>query len=329
MISCAPSLSADRAAAPAPPVASVSRTIRATSLPPTSNSAIWAACNVAWPSAALLPESGSSRATRMAAPEVVGGGVLGSVLVGVGCALATGGGTFGPPPQAASVTAARPKESATPARRDHAVRRRIDDRVKGALQMAEENGPEPSRPPVRSKSSDDPVSRQPAEGLVIVATPVGNRHDITLRALALLASVDLVACEDTRVTGKLLALHGVRAALQAYHEHNAASVRPQLLARLAKGERIALVSDAGMPLISDPGYKLVREAIAAGIPVGVAPGASAVLAALVLSGLPSDRFFFGGFLPPREAARRSALAEFAPLRASLIFFEAPSRLAAP
>jgi len=193
--------------------------------------------------------------------------------------------------------------------------------------MVEENGREPSRPPVRSKSSDDPAGRQPAEGLVIVATPIGNRHDITLRALALLASVDLVACEDTRVTGKLLTLHGIRAKLQAYHEHNAASVRPLLLARLAKGERIALVSDAGTPLVSDPGYKLVRAAIAAGIPVGVAPGPSAVLAALVLSGLPSDRFFFAGFLPPREAARRSALSELAPIRASLIFFEAPSRLA--
>jgi 16S rRNA (cytidine1402-2'-O)-methyltransferase len=194
--------------------------------------------------------------------------------------------------------------------------------------MVDENGREPSRPPVRSKSTDDPAGRQPAEGLVIVATPIGNRHDITLRALALLASVDLIACEDTRVTGKLLALHGIRAPLQAYHEHNAASVRPVLLARLAKGERIALVSDAGTPLVSDPGYKLVRAVIEAGIPVGVAPGPSAVLAALVLSGLPSDRFFFAGFLPPREAARRSALTELAPIRASLIFFEAPSRLAA-
>jgi 16S rRNA (cytidine1402-2'-O)-methyltransferase len=194
--------------------------------------------------------------------------------------------------------------------------------------MVEQNGPEPSRPPVRSKSSDDPAGQQPARGLVIVATPIGNRHDITLRALALLRSVDLVACEDTRVTGKLLALHGVRAKLLAYHEHNAERVRPQLLDRLAKGERIALVSDAGMPLISDPGYKLVRAAVAAGLPVSVAPGPSAVLAALVLSGLPSDRFLFAGFLPPREAARRGALAELAAVKASLIFFEAPSRLAA-
>jgi 16S rRNA (cytidine1402-2'-O)-methyltransferase len=194
--------------------------------------------------------------------------------------------------------------------------------------MVEQNGPEPSRPPGRSKSSDDPAGQQPARGLVIVATPIGNRHDITLRALALLRSVDLVACEDTRVTGKLLALHGVRAKLLAYHEHNAERVRPQLLDRLAKGERIALVSDAGMPLISDPGYKLVRAAVAAGLPVSVAPGPSAVLAALVLSGLPSDRFLFAGFLPPRQAARLSALAELAALKASLIFFEAPSRLAA-
>jgi 16S rRNA (cytidine1402-2'-O)-methyltransferase len=181
---------------------------------------------------------------------------------------------------------------------------------------------------MRSKSSDDPAGRQPARGLVVVATPIGNRHDITLRALALLQNVDLVACEDSRVTGKLLAMHGIRAPLLAYHEHNAERVRPQLLARLAKGERIALVSDAGMPLISDPGYKLVRAAIAAGLPVSVAPGPSAVLAALVLSGLPTDRFLFAGFLPPRQAARRSALAELAELKASLIFFEAPSRLAA-
>ena len=194
--------------------------------------------------------------------------------------------------------------------------------------MVEQNGPEPSGPPERSKSSDDPAGRQPAHGLVVVATPIGNRHDITLRALALLRSVDLVACEDSRVTGKLLSLHGIHAPLLAYHEHNAERVRPQLLARLARGERIALVSDAGMPLVSDPGYKLVRAAIAAGLPVSVAPGPSAVLAALVLSGLPCDRFLFAGFLPPRQAARRDALAEIASVRASLIFFEAPSRLAA-
>jgi len=193
--------------------------------------------------------------------------------------------------------------------------------------MVEQNGPEPSCPPERSKSSDDPAGRQPASGLVIVGTPIGNRHDITLRALALLRSVDLVACEDTRVTGKLLSLHGIRAKLLAYHEHNAERVRPLLLQRLASGERIALVSDAGMPLISDPGYKLVRAAVEAGLPVSVAPGPSAVLAALVLSGLPSDRFLFAGFLPPRAAARQGALAELAPVKASLVFFEAPSRLA--
>ncbi len=165
-------------------------------------------------------------------------------------------------------------------------------------------------------------------GLFIVATPIGNAADISLRALDILAGVDLIACEDTRVSAKLLAIHGITTRRVAYHDHNADRVRPLLLARLAAGERIALISDAGTPLISDPGYKLVRDAVAAGLRVHTAPGASAALAALVLSGLPSNRFLFAGFLDAKSTARRRELAELAGLDATLIFYESGPRLAA-
>jgi len=161
-----------------------------------------------------------------------------------------------------------------------------------------------------------------------VATPIGNLDDVSLRALATLRAADVVACEDTRVTGRLMARHGLRTPLVAYHDHNAARQRPRLLERLARGERVALVSDAGTPLVSDPGYKLVQAAIAAGVPVTAVPGPSAPLAALVLSGLPSDRFLFAGFLPARAAARRTALRELAATPATLILFESAGRLAA-
>jgi 16S rRNA (cytidine1402-2'-O)-methyltransferase len=164
-------------------------------------------------------------------------------------------------------------------------------------------------------------------GLFIVATPIGNAGDITLRALEILRSVDLIACEDTRVSAKLLTIHDIPTRRLAYHEHNAERVRPLLLARLAAGERIALISDAGTPLVSDPGFKLVRAAVAAGVSVHAAPGASAMLTALVLSGLPSDRFLFAGFLDSKSAARRRDLAELAGLRATLIFYESAQRLA--
>jgi 16S rRNA (cytidine1402-2'-O)-methyltransferase len=176
------------------------------------------------------------------------------------------------------------------------------------------------------RSDGQPISKPPP-GLVIVATPIGNAADITLRALDVLRQADAIACEDTRVTGKLMARYGIATALVAYHEHNAARVRPVLLARLARGETIALVSDAGTPLVSDPGYKLVRAAIDGGFAVSAVPGASAAVAALVTSGLPPDRFLFAGFLPPRAAARRSELQEMSALRATLIFFESPGRLA--
>ena len=165
-------------------------------------------------------------------------------------------------------------------------------------------------------------------GLFIVATPIGNASDITLRALEILGQVDLIACEDTRVSAKLLAIHGITTKRLAYHDHNADRMRPQLLARLAAGERIALISDAGTPLISDPGYKLVRDAVAAGLRVHTAPGASAALAALVLSGLPSNRFLFAGFLDAKSLARRRELTELSRLEATLIFYESAPRLAA-
>jgi 16S rRNA (cytidine1402-2'-O)-methyltransferase len=167
-----------------------------------------------------------------------------------------------------------------------------------------------------------------ASGLHIVATPIGNAADITLRALDVLRGADLIACEDTRVTGNLLTRYGIGTRRLAYNDHNAERVRPLLLERLRRNERVALVSDAGMPLVSDPGYKLVRAAIAEGLPVTTVPGASAPLAALALSGLPSDRFLFAGFLPNRSAARRHGLAELAAVPATLILFESARRLGA-
>ena len=167
-----------------------------------------------------------------------------------------------------------------------------------------------------------------APGLYVVATPIGNLRDITLRALDVLAGADLVLAEDTRVAGKLISAYGLSAKLVRYDEHGAERARPKALATLAEGKAVALVSDAGTPLVSDPGYKLVREAAAQGVAVFPIPGASALLAGLSAAGLPTDRFLFAGFPPPKTAARRSFLAELAPLRATLVFFEGGSRLAA-
>lgn len=165
-------------------------------------------------------------------------------------------------------------------------------------------------------------------GLYIVATPIGNARDITLRALDVLADADLVLCEDTRVTSKLFAIHGLKTPLRAYHEHNAAAERPKVIARIQEGASVALVSDAGTPLISDPGYKLVQALLEEDLAVTTLPGASSVMAALTLSGLPTDRFLFAGFLPPKQAARRTSLEELQGLTASLVFLESPRRLAA-
>jgi 16S rRNA (cytidine1402-2'-O)-methyltransferase len=167
-----------------------------------------------------------------------------------------------------------------------------------------------------------------APGLHIVATPIGNLGDITLRALEALAGADVIACEDTRVTHKLLDRYGIARPLTPYHEHNAAKARPMLLRRLAEGTAIALVSDAGTPLISDPGYKLVRATQDAGHTVTALPGASAVMGALAVAGLPTDQFQFVGFLPPKEAARRARIAELARIPATLVLFETGPRLAA-
>jgi 16S rRNA (cytidine1402-2'-O)-methyltransferase len=166
-----------------------------------------------------------------------------------------------------------------------------------------------------------------AGGLHLVATPIGNLRDITLRALEVLASADTIACEDTRVTRKLLDHYCIATPLTPYHEHNAASARPKLLARLAAGQAIALVSDAGTPLVSDPGFKLVRAAREAGHQVTALPGASAALAALIVAGLPTDRFFFEGFLPAKEGQRRARITELARIPATLVLFESGPRLA--
>lgn len=163
--------------------------------------------------------------------------------------------------------------------------------------------------------------------LALVATPIGNLGDISARAIDWLRAADFVACEDSRVSGRLLQHFGIEKKLIAYHDHNADEVRPVLLQHLQQGAKVALISDAGTPLISDPGYKLVRAAAEAGIRVTALPGPSAPVMALILSGLPTDRFLFAGFLPGKSAARRQVAAELAQVPASLIFFETAPRLA--
>lgn len=166
-------------------------------------------------------------------------------------------------------------------------------------------------------------------GLYFVATPIGTARDITLRALDILANADILAAEDTRNTRRLLDIHGIalnRRPLIAYHDHNGPAQRPRLLAQLRDGKSIAYVSDAGTPLIADPGFVLAREAIADGHAVTAAPGPSALLAALTLGGLPTDRFYFGGFLPPKSAARKKALNALANVAGTLAFFESPKRV---
>ena len=192
--------------------------------------------------------------------------------------------------------------------------------------------PDPDRPasPLAEHAAAE-LARQSAQrlepGLYLVATPIGNLGDISLRALATLSRADLICCEDTRHSRILLDHYGIRRPLRAYHEHNAEAERPRILGALAAGQMIALISDAGTPLISDPGFKLVRAALENGFPVVAIPGASAVLTGLAVAGLPTDSFLFAGFLPPKENARRARLAELADTPATLIFFEGPSRLA--
>lgn len=187
--------------------------------------------------------------------------------------------------------------------------------------------------PDASKAEDELAAGAQAEpplsaGLYLVATPIGNAADVTLRALGTLRRAAAIACEDTRTTAKLLAVHGISRPLLSYHEHNATLAGPAILTRLVAGEAIALVSDAGTPLVSDPGYRLVRACVDAGLPVVPVPGPSAVLAALSVSGLPTDRFLFAGFPPPRQAARRRFLEGLANIDATLVMLESPQRLAA-
>ena len=192
----------------------------------------------------------------------------------------------------------------------------------------------PSQRPAAPTLGDRPKpgDRKPVTALTpalyIVATPIGNLGDLTMRARDILAAADMVACEDTRITGKLLTAFGLKRPLIAYNDHNADKVRPTLLDALRQGKAVALVSDAGTPLVSDTGYKLVRDVAAAGLAVTAAPGPSALLTALVLAGLPTDRFLFAGFLPPKSGARRTALGELAAVPATLVFYESGPRLAA-
>jgi 16S rRNA (cytidine1402-2'-O)-methyltransferase len=183
--------------------------------------------------------------------------------------------------------------------------------------------------PVEVLSRSDEVGLAP--GLYLVATPIGSARDITLRALDILRSADVIAAEDTRQTRKLMEIHGIALggrSLVSYHDRNGPTQRPRLLRALAEGRSVALVSDAGTPLVADPGYRLVVEAIAAGLPVTAAPGPSALLAALAVAGLATDRFLFAGFLPPRAGARAAALATLAGVDATLVFYESPRRLPA-
>jgi len=188
------------------------------------------------------------------------------------------------------------------------------------------------REPDDEERVSEPHQRRAAQalapGLYVTATPIGNASDLTLRALDVLRGADVVLCEDTRVTAKLFAIYGLTTKLLPYHDHNAAEMRPRILDRLAAGGRVALVSDAGTPLISDPGYKLVREAVAAGHHVTTLPGASSVMAALTLAGLPTDRFFFAGFLSAKHEARLKELTELVGVPGTLVFLESAPRLAA-
>jgi len=189
--------------------------------------------------------------------------------------------------------------------------------------QAAEQRPQPAFPAFGLRAEAEKI----APGLHVVATPIGNLGDISFRALATLAAADAIIAEDTRVTRKLLAHYGIATPLVAYHEHNAAVMRPHLVARLETGAALALVSDAGTPLVSDPGFKLVADAVERNIPVTSVPGASAVLAALVVAGLPTDRFFFEGFLPQKSVARRTRIAELSQIPGTLVLFESPRRLA--
>jgi len=183
-------------------------------------------------------------------------------------------------------------------------------------------------PSVDTTDDDLGVGKKPTPGLYIVSTPIGHARDISLRALDVLRHADIVACEDTRVTSKLMNRYGLKVNLKPYHDHNARFTRPYLIECLQQGQIVALVSDAGTPLISDPGYKLVCDCYEHDLNVTAIPGASSVMAALVLSGLPTDRFLFEGFMPNKTKARRAILTELSGVNGSLVFLESAKRLAA-
>lgn len=190
---------------------------------------------------------------------------------------------------------------------------------------------QPSRAPGEGKPRLDqpqPDGAPLSPGLYVVSTPIGNLRDVTLRALDVLAGVDEVLAEDTRTARKLLDAYSIRARVSPYHDHNGAIRRPEIVEKLRSGAAIALISDAGTPLVSDPGYKLVREVAADGHAVIPVPGASALLAGLVVAGLPSDRFLFAGFLPPKVGGRGKTLEDLCGIKATLVFFESGPRLVA-
>ncbi len=232
----------------------------------------------------------------------------------------------------ADSAAARPNAASAP--RDFAIGEVVlgahagagDDLVELMTRPSNDPPVEAPREPSCPRPSSPPLERGLAPGLYVVATPIGNLRDITLRALDVLAAVDVIYAEDTRVTRKLLDAYGLRTQLMSYHEHNAEAARADILAALASGARVALVSDAGTPLISDPGHKLARAVIAAGHALTPIPGASAALAALVVAGLPTDRFLFAGFAPAKAGPRRAMFAELAEVRATLVFYETAPRL---
>lgn len=234
-----------------------------------------------------------------------------------------GGGVVGPGLGAVAQAAIKAaKLTATVVFRLGAASGRADDLAE-AMNNPSSNPEKNARERIGARESSPPLEA----GLYVVATPIGNLRDITLRALDILATASRVYAEDTRVAMKLMDAYGLKPRLGAYHEHNAEAMRETILEALAKGESVALISDAGTPLVSDPGFKLARAVIEAGHRVFPIPGASALLAGLVVSGLPTDRFLFAGFLPPKQGARRAALSEVVDVEATLIFYETGPRLA--
>ncbi len=204
----------------------------------------------------------------------------------------------------------------------------MDQEKSSAKKSAKRSSAKTSEGSKRSKPSAGSQKNKLKAGLYLVATPIGNLGDLSLRGLEILQSADVIACEDTRVTGKMLSRHAIDTSMKAYHEHNAERARPELLRLIAEGGAVALVSDAGTPSISDPGYRLVNDCIDQGLEITAAPGANAAITGLILSGLPTDRFMFAGFLPSKSGQRSKELAELAEIPVTLIFYESAKRLAA-